>query len=382
MPAPPPPTPSLPALHLAHRDGRSVTHGLAPGPVGFALRFAVAVALGCTAGGGAAGADAAPLVDAPPTEGHPDAASDLRDGDAGGLRDGGAAPGDAHAAPAPDAGTPVEPASAYPESPERVLATGRWTDLPSWRDGALDVELDREQMVRVEDGATEPIAPALRRCRGVDGDGWRYCLEPRGEGQALLRVDGEREEELLVLAPGDAPGFANDWAVRADGVVYFTNRCDEHPRCSAAPEGTPGGVYRYRDGALEEVHAGIPNPNGIALSADGRTLYVAAAAYQDRSQARVHRFAVDAAGELGAPEAHFDVRTPDGMAVAPDGALWVAANDSSVVVHAPDGARLGRLRARGRITNLTFGGPTGRTAYLTTDSKGVFAFAPLEGDAR
>ena len=107
---------------------------------------------------------------------------------------------------------------------------------------------------------------------------------------------------------------------------------------------TRGAIFHAR--SLREQPARVANglgvPNGMKLSADGRTLFVV-----DTLARTLLAYPVDG-GKLGEPVIVSDFLglpgKPDGMALAPDGSFWVAMwGGSSVVQLASDGAMLRRI---------------------------------------
>ena len=96
---------------------------------------------------------------------------------------------------------------------------------------------------------------------------------------------------------GRAFNSPNDVTVRADGVVYFTDPSFQRGRRPDAMGGRTG-VFRVVNGQVALVDNSVRQPNGIALSPDGSTLYVGAFgenriyAYQvrpDGSTGQAHR---------------------------------------------------------------------------------------------
>jgi xylono-1,5-lactonase len=107
---------------------------------------------------------------------------------------------------------------------------------------------------------------------------------------------------------------------------------------------TCGAIFHAR--SLHEqptrVASGLGVPNGMKLSADGRTLFVI-----DTLERSLLAYAVTG-DTLGEPSIVSDFLSqpgkPDGMAIAPDGSFWVAMWGGSCVVQlAPDGAFLRRI---------------------------------------
>ena len=121
-------------------------------------------------------------------------------------------------------------------------------------------------------------------------------------------------------------------------------------------------------------------PNGVALSPDGRSLY-----YAETEGARVWRFDVTGPGEVrkdpwpsphggtmvtAAPGGHY--QRFDSMAVDAFGNLCVATLlHGGITVISPDGALASHVPLPDPYTtNLCFGGPDRRTAFVTLSGTG------------
>jgi gluconolactonase len=107
-------------------------------------------------------------------------------------------------------------------------------------------------------------------------------------------------------------------------------------------------------------------PNGLAFSPDERTLYVA----NTRWTQYIHAFELDAAGTVRRRRIFADMSSdetdgvPDGMKVDVEGRIYCT-GPGGTWVFAPDGARLGIIRTPEVPANVAFGGPDGRTLFLT-----------------
>ncbi|MEV4049911.1 SMP-30/gluconolactonase/LRE family protein [Amycolatopsis sp. NPDC049688] len=166
-------------------------------------------------------------------------------------------------------------------------------------------------------------------------------------------------------SPGHAFNSPNDLTIAQDGTVYFSdpnyqrgNRADE--------QGGRTGVFRVRDGVVTLVDDTLSQPNGVVLSPDGRTLYVGATGADV-----IVKYAVLPDGSTGERTTFAKIRTPDGATVDCAGNLyWISNSEGLVHVFSPSGAQLGTISAGRTSTNAAFGGPDGRTLYITSSVAG------------
>ena len=132
------------------------------------------------------------------------------------------------------------------------------------------------------------------------------------------------------------------------------------------------GVFRLTPkGKLTLLTKEMSRPNGIALSPDEKTLYVA---NSDPDKAIWMAFPIKADGTLGdgkeffdSTKAHQDGKKglPDGMKVSKDGTIW-ATGPGGVFVFSPEGKLLGTLATGVATANCGFG-DDGSTLYITAD---------------
>ncbi|KYG11290.1 hypothetical protein BE21_08085, partial [Sorangium cellulosum] len=148
----------------------------------------------------------------------------------------------------------------------------------------------------------------------------------------------------------------NDVAVRADGNIYFS---DPEFQLTGWPE-LPTAVYRVSPSGEVSVVGTMNEPNGVALSPDGRVLYAT-----EFSIGRIRRYPLDEGGAPG-PSSDFasNLEKADGMGVDCAGNLYVGWT-GGVEVLAPSGARLGTIEGMIEATNVAFGGADRKTLYIT-----------------
>lgn len=174
----------------------------------------------------------------------------------------------------------------------------------------------------------------------------------------------------------------NDICVDGRDRIYFTDPCyGDRSQMEMAIEG----VYRIDpNGRVTRIleQPAIQRPNGIAVTQDCRTLYVVDSCPVMGGNRKIWAFDLDDAGNPSGQRLVFDFapgRGGDGMRLDVDGRLYVAAGVSTprgphesdavppgVYVISPDGELLGRIPVgEDLITNCAFGGPDGRTLYIT-----------------
>jgi gluconolactonase len=176
----------------------------------------------------------------------------------------------------------------------------------------------------------------------------------------------------------------NDVVVDPRGRIWFTDPLYSADRSSM--ELDHESVYRIdANGEVTRVitQPAIGRPNGLAITPDGKTLYVVDS---DPSRPDANRkiWAFDLADDGSASNQRkiYDFgrgRGGDGMRLDTQGNLWIAAGitkprhanetadvPTGVYVVSPEGKLLGRIPIpEDVITNLAFGGPGKRTLYIT-----------------
>jgi gluconolactonase len=182
----------------------------------------------------------------------------------------------------------------------------------------------------------------------------------------------------VVEVAGDYEGASlnspNDVAVRGDGTIYFTD--PPYGIAEAERELDFNGVFRVApNGTLTVEWPGAlaTRPNGIALSPDERTLYVADTA----GPIRAYDVATD--GSLSGERVFTDdIGNADGLAVDDAGNVFAAASDG-VRVFSPSGATWGTIAVPRQPANQGFGGPAGTTLYITAQQGLYRVELPIPG---
>lgn len=165
----------------------------------------------------------------------------------------------------------------------------------------------------------------------------------------------------------------NDLTVRGDGTVYFT---DPNFQRGNRPDEMDGrtSVFRVNGDGVFLVDDTIAQPNGVVLSPDGNTLYVGG-----NTAGKIYQYPVLADGSTGPRTEFANVSGADGATVDCAGNLyWTSHTEGKVYVFAPDGTTLGTITTGTNATNAAFGGPDGRTLFITAGTWGDYGVYQIE----
>jgi len=261
---------------------------------------------------------------------------------------------------------PLGTGAGWSEGPLWLPAEGRvrWSDIPH----------DRILQWDAATGATSVHRDGVEYTNGrlLDTDG---SVVQCSHGRRRL----EREhpdgtvEEIVSTWQGRRFNSPNDVALAPDGSLWFT---DPDYGIRQPSEGHPGEpeygarwVFRWSPGdGVAPVVTDIVQPNGIAFSPDGATVYVTdtAIGLDDGPGHWIRAYDV-VDGGAGARDGRLfavvDVGLPDGIAVDEQGRVWSSAGDG-VHVFGVDGAELLFVPVPEPVANLCFGGVDGTDLFI------------------
>jgi gluconolactonase len=189
-----------------------------------------------------------------------------------------------------------------------------------------------------------------------------------GRNIAFKSFDGKRSQVLLDNdATKGGIGF-NDLTTDTAGRLYVGSLGF---RVFGGGEPKPGHLHVIDlDGGMRTLSDGVMLTNGLGFSPDGKTLY-----HCDARADVIRAYDVTEDGATGAwrPLAETEAgATPDGLAVAEDGSIWVAiAHGGCVRVFEPDGRERTRIEVPiPMVTSVCFGGADMKDLYIVTGSRG------------
>ncbi len=266
---------------------------------------------------------------------------------------------------------------------EKVVGDLKFSEGPAWHpDGFLLFEDtprnrtmklapgDKVSVFREPSGRANGLAWDARGrlvvCEGNSSDGGRRVVRLDRTGKKA-QVLAERYADKRLNSP-------NDLAIDRRGRIYFT---DPRYNNRANVEQDKEAVYRIDpDGKLTRIVDSLTRPNGINVTPDARTLYVADNAAPG-GVVKLWAFDLDARGDASNPRVLYDFgggRGIDGMTLDRDGRIWTTAgtkDKAGIYVFEPDGKRATATLAATipmpeDPTNCTFGGKNRDILYVTT----------------
>lgn len=286
-----------------------------------------------------------------------------------------------------------------------VLAEGfTWPEGPVWvaEEDALyfnDVPENKmhrwsagtgHEMILSPSGGATPEAALTMREPGANGlikwpeDSSKLLLADHGaRGLSVLDRATFKRDVIVSSFEGQSLNSPNDMVARSDGAIFFTDPPYGLRGLNDAPEKelSHNGVYLYSaDAPLQLVIDDLSFPNGIGLSPDEATLYVAVS---DPDNAKIMAYAVSADGTVDDGRVFFDATAelrdggglPDGLAVARNGTVFATGPEGVYVLAPETGEVLGVISTGMPTSNCTLNDDE---TYLYMTSSSVLARVPIE----
>lgn len=283
---------------------------------------------------------------------------------------------------------------------EELWNEGSFTEgVAAGPDGAIyfsDIPFDEKKAGRVLkfDPATKKVSVHCKdsgKSNGLmfDAKGRLIaCCGAMGGRQALVEIQSDGSvRELVGKFEGKKLNSPNDIVVHPNGSIYFS---DPRYAGSEPVELKQMSVYRYdTDCTLHRVTQSTPGknniqkPNGVHVSPDGKTLYVAETnngttevrnqeGEVKRGRMTLNAFPIKKNGKLGPKRVLVDfgdVVGTDGMSIDTDGNIYAAVRSQDrhgIIVYSPAGKERAYIPTKDLPTNCSFGiGKEASTLYVT-----------------
>lgn len=249
---------------------------------------------------------------------------------------------------------------------ELVRGGYMFTEGPQWRETEgvlLFTDIPASTIYQYTPGGA---APTVFRMPSFESNG--LAIDP-GDGTVISAQHNNHTvardgTEIVAIFENNRLNSPNDVIVDGDGTIYFT---DPPYGLPSTVTGQPFmGVFRIAPNdqvTAEHRGAMTERPNGIGLSLDSKTLYVA-----DTADGKLWKFPIDGNGALG-------TRTmlamtsggADGLAIDSFGNIFVTTS-AGVEVFAPSGTKWGTIVVPMQPSNCAFGDADHKTLYITARS--------------
>jgi gluconolactonase len=270
------------------------------------------------------------------------------------------------------ADTPLVPPDA---KLEKLWGEGQFTEGPAYGPEACIYFSDignRIMKYNPRTGQTTVYREPSGRANGLDFDPQGRLVAAEGAQSGGNRRVSITDKDGTVRAladrwQGKRFNSPNDVTIDRQGRVYFTDPRygGDEPREIATES-----VYRVDpDGKVAQIITDVQKPNGILLSPDMRTLYLADS--NPKGNRHLLAFPLHADGGVGAKQLLHDFgkqRGIDGMCADEQGNIYGAAGsgkNAGVYVFSPQGKQLAFIPVPETPTNCVFGGADRKTLYVT-----------------
>ena len=191
-----------------------------------------------------------------------------------------------------------------------------------------------------------------------DSEGFMFIADYTNHN--VLRVDMDTRE-ISVYAHQPTMNQPNDLAIGANDIIYASD-----PNWGAST----GQIWRVdTDGTVTLLEADMGTTNGIEVSPDEKVLYV-----NESAQRNVWAYDLSPAGDISNKRLliQFPDFNMDGMRCDIEGNLYITRHGKGTVAKlSPAGEVLLEVPLTGKLcSNIAFGGPDGRTCYVTMADRG------------
>jgi gluconolactonase len=208
--------------------------------------------------------------------------------------------------------------------------------------------------------ATVAIADAGTNGLAVDAMGVLFsATAKKGE---ISKYDAAVQTATQAIGGFNSP---NDLTIAKDGTIYFS---DPQQGEITPAGGHPQVVHVVKGGVDSVLNPDLQTPNGVTLSPANDILYVSVT-----GQGMVKKVTLKPDGTADAiTDFVTQLQTPDGMTIDCLGNVYIAEHQQQQVsVYSPGAMKLATIKLgmagnqQANTTNAAFGGPDGKTLYIT-----------------
>ena len=228
-----------------------------------------------------------------------------------------------------------------------------------------DVSDEKIHRVDAATGKLTTFTPKSNISNGLmfNSKGELFACEMTG-AVAAWTMDGKRRV-VADKYEGKRFNAPNDLVLDKQGGIYFTDPMFRAPK--PPPQDKTCTYYADARGKVTRLIDNLPNPNGVILSPDEKTLYVI-----PTGQAEMMSYSVEGPGKIGKGKVFCTLKQAggkegtggDGLTVDSKGNLYITSG-LGLQVFDPAGKMLGVIAFPEQPANVTFGGADLKTLYVT-----------------
>jgi gluconolactonase len=260
---------------------------------------------------------------------------------------------------------------------ERVAQGLRFAEAPVWSPEGklLYADVPNNQIWQWRPGEKPVLLASDTNGAGglaFDAQGRLYVCE--WHTRQLVRIDKKGKREVLAAVWDNKKlNGPNDLAIRHDGHIWFTD-----PAFGSAVDKREldfYGIYHISPrGDLEAAVKWKTRPNGIALSGNGKSLYVTNA-----DERKLYEFDIERNGGLANPRVILSgiEGVPGGIRLDEKGNLYLAARH--VLIYSPSLQLLRRIELPESASNLAFGEVDLQSLFVTSHAQVMRIRVPVKG---
>ncbi len=265
---------------------------------------------------------------------------------------------------------------------DKVQGGYTFTEGPVWsRDGyLLFSDVPNNLILQFVPGAKGRASKFRENSNGANGNtfddrGRLYTCESRT--RRVTRTDAKGNVEVLAdKFEGKRFNAPNDMVVRRDGNIYFTDPAFGN-QADARELAFHGVFHLTPKGQLSVIAKPTGRPNGIALSHNGKTLYVA-----NTDERNIRAYDLDGKGEPS--NERVVIRNidgpPDGIKIDEKGNLYVAARH--LPIYSPQGKLLHTIELGEAPANCAFGDADFQSLFITARTSVYRVRIPVKGSVQ
>jgi gluconolactonase len=249
---------------------------------------------------------------------------------------------------------------------ERIGTGFTFTEGPLWdpRGHFIFADVRDNKLYRVVPGSPPQLLRQTSNGNGTTFDLQGRVVQCEGLGRRLTRWDpASGQAEVLVERFGEKRfNRPNDVICDSRGALYFS---DPAFRVPVAERELDAAIWRVSPQNEVTLLAHFEYPNGLCLSPDERTMYVA----NTRWNKYIHEVVLDEAGNVQRRRIFADMTadpaqgSPDGIKCDSRGRVFCT-GPGGIWVFTPEGAHIGTIRCPQPAVNFCFGGRDLKTLFV------------------